>query len=66
MFHHVEAQLEDVNVDIRMDEDGEARILGIEGTLSLNPIQFSFHGFIKAKCQQFSLNKKCVFRKSCI
>ena len=36
MFHHVEAQLEDVNVDIRMDEDGEARILGIDLKLVQN------------------------------
>lgn len=33
MYHHVNANLEDVNVDIRMDEDGEMRRIGIEGTL---------------------------------
>lgn len=33
MFHHVYATLEDVNVDIKMDEDGEMRAIGIEGTL---------------------------------
>lgn len=35
MYHHVYATLEDVNVDIRMDEDGEMRAIGIEGTLDL-------------------------------
>lgn len=35
MFHHVYAVLEDVNVDIRMDEDGEMRAIGVEGTLDL-------------------------------
>ena len=35
MFYSVEHTLEDTLVDIRMDEDGEMRILGIEGTLLL-------------------------------
>lgn len=35
MYHYVIPELEDVNVDIRMDGDGELRTLGIEGTLGL-------------------------------
>lgn len=35
MYHHVHTMLEDQMLDVRMDEDGEMRILGIEGTLSL-------------------------------
>lgn len=35
MFHHVQANLEEVHADIRVDEDGEMRIVGIEGTLQL-------------------------------
>ena len=35
MYHHLNVNLEDINVDIRMDEDGEMRTLGIEGTLEL-------------------------------
>lgn len=35
MFHHVQANLEEVHADIRVDEDGEMRIIGIEGTLGL-------------------------------
>lgn len=35
MYHHVEAKLEDVRTDVRVDEDGEMRVLGIEGTLGL-------------------------------
>lgn len=35
MYHHIHANLEDIVVDIRMDEDGEMRIIGIEGTLDL-------------------------------
>lgn len=35
MFHHAYADLSDVNVDVRMDEDGEMRLLGIEGTIEV-------------------------------
>lgn len=35
MFHHVQANLEEIHTDIRVDEDGEMRIIGIEGTLQL-------------------------------
>ena len=35
MYHHLNVNLEDINVDVRMDEDGEMRTLGIEGTLEL-------------------------------
>lgn len=35
MYQHVYTALEDPLVEVRMDEDGEARILGVEGTLDL-------------------------------
>ena len=35
MYHYVIANLDEVNVDMRADEDGEMRSLGIEGTLDL-------------------------------
>lgn len=35
MYYYVHSSLEDPLVDIRMDEDGEMRLLGIEGTLAL-------------------------------
>ncbi len=35
MYYYVHSNLEDTLVDIRMDEDGEMRLLGIEGTLNL-------------------------------
>ena len=35
MYHQVKAELEDTCVDVRMDEDGEMRLLGVEGTLKL-------------------------------
>lgn len=38
MFHHVQANLEEVHADVRVDEDGEMRVIGIEGTLQLTII----------------------------
>ena len=35
MFHHVQAELEDIQTEMRMDEDGEMRLIGIEGVLRL-------------------------------
>lgn len=35
MYHHLYAELMDENVDVRMDEDGEMRIFGIEATLEI-------------------------------
>lgn len=35
MYYYVHHALDDTLVDIRMDEDGEMRVLGIEGTLNL-------------------------------
>ena len=35
MFHHIKADLEDVKVEVGLDEDGETRVLNVEGTLSL-------------------------------
>lgn len=35
MFHHLYTELTDDNVDVRMDEDGEMRIFGIEATLEI-------------------------------
>lgn len=35
MYHHVQATLQDVHTDVRVDEDGEMRVVGIEATLQL-------------------------------
>lgn len=40
MFHQIYPELSDVNIDIRMDEDGEMRILGIEATLEVRVIVY--------------------------
>ncbi len=35
MYHHVTANFGDVTVDVRPDEDGEMRVIGLEGTQEL-------------------------------
>ena len=35
MYYSVQSTLDDPLVDVRLDEDGEMRILGIEGTMNL-------------------------------
>ena len=60
MFHHVHAALEDVNVEARMDEDGEMRILGIEGTLALH-MNFYREESVELLEDLYSLQKQCLF-----
>ncbi len=35
MYHHVHAELEETQAEMRMDEDGEMRLIGIEGKIRL-------------------------------
>lgn len=58
MYHHVYATLEDVNVDVRMDEDGEMRSIGIEGTLELR-INIYEEENVDILEDAYSLEKEC-------
>ncbi len=35
MYHQIYPELTDVNIDVRMDEDGEMRLIGVEATLEV-------------------------------
>lgn len=59
MYHHMNTSLEDVNVDIRMDEDGEMRILGIEGTLEMNIVVYEEEREEILE-DVYSLERKCM------
>lgn len=63
MFHHVKAELEDVRSEIRVDEDGEFRVIGIEGTL-----KFSLAVYEEEEVQVirdlYSLEGKCLLETS--
>lgn len=38
MYHQIYPELMDVNIDVRMDEDGEMRLIGVEATLEVRLI----------------------------
>ncbi len=40
MYHHIYPALTDVNIEARMDEDGELRLLGVEATLEAKILVF--------------------------
>ena len=40
MYHQASLNLTDVNVEARMDENGEMRILGIEATLEVRLVVY--------------------------
>lgn len=61
MYYFIQPVLEDSLVDIRMDEDGEMRILGIEGTLGL---RMNIYGEEEMEILEdmYSLERQCVFQ----
>lgn len=61
MYHHVEAYLEDANVDVRTDEDGELRVFGIEGTLKLYIAVYEEEK-VPVLEDLYSLEKNCVLQ----
>lgn len=59
MYSHIRHSLEDVIVDVRLDEDGEMRILELEATLVLGMNLYS-EDETDILCDMYSLKKKCV------
>ncbi len=59
MYHHVYDRLDDISVEVRMDEDGEMRALGIEAALQ---VRLFVYGEEKLELLEdaYSLDKKCV------
>lgn len=62
MYHHLYANLEDTLVDIRMDEDGEMRVLGVEATLDLKITIYQEEG-LEILEDAYSLKEKCNLEK---
>ena len=60
MYYHIQHSLEDMLADIRLDEDGEMRVLGIEATLSL---RMNIFGEEETEILRdlYSLDQQCVF-----
>lgn len=62
MFHQIQADLEEVNTDVRMDEDGEVRVIGIEGTLKLSMVVYEEEK-LNVLEDVYSLEKQCKLEK---
>lgn len=62
MYHQVQANLEDATADVRMDEDGEVRVIGIEGTLRLGVAIYEEEE-MEVLEDVYSLEKQCKLEK---
>lgn len=60
MYDHVYHSLEDTLLDVRLDEDGEMRVLGIEGTLNLR-VNIYQEEQMEVLEDLYSLEQKCQF-----
>lgn len=61
-YHHAYDDLTDVNVEVRMDEDGEMRALGVEATLEMRILVYEEEK-IDVLEDAYSLNKECIPEK---
>lgn len=62
LYHHVYDNLTDVNVEVRMDEDGEMRALGVEATLELRILIYEEEK-IEILEDAYSLDQECIPEK---
>lgn len=60
MYFHIRHSLEDTLLDVRLDEDGEARRLGIEATMALGMNLYEEEE-TEMLTDMYSLEKKCSF-----
>lgn len=58
MYHRVKADLDEIHTEIRMDEDGEMRIIGVEGTLNLQIVIYQEEK-LEVLEDVYSLEKQC-------
>ncbi len=65
MYHQLQSHLDDVDIDVRMDEDGEVRIIGIEGTLKVS-IAIYEEEQIEILADVYSLEKQCKQEKKSV
>ena len=61
-YHHIYHKLSDVNVEIRVDADGEMRNLGIEATLEMRILVYNEEKMDVLE-DVYSLEKECVLEK---
>lgn len=61
-YHHIYHNLNDINVEVRMDGDGEMRALGIEATLEMRVLLYEEERVELLK-DMYSLEQECVLEK---
>ena len=61
-YHHVYHQLADANVEVRMDADGEMRLIGIEGILELRILIYE-EKQMEFLEDAYSLKEQCILEK---
>ena len=59
MYHQIYPELTDVNIDVRMDEDGEMRLIGVEATLEVRLIVYEEEK-MDILMDAYSLEKTCA------
>jgi LysM repeat protein len=62
MYHYAKVELDDVQIDVREDEDGEMRNIGVEGTLKLD-IAVYREEQVEILEDAYALNANCVPEK---
>lgn len=60
MYYHIRHELEDPILDIRLDEDGEMRVLGVEAALSLGMNLYEEEE-TEILTDMYSLEQECAF-----
>lgn len=63
MFHQVQVDLEEVHLEVRMDEDGEPRALGVEGSMRAAVVIYKEEQ-LEILSDAYSLEKRCVLEKT--
>ncbi len=59
MYHQIYPELTDVNIDVRMDEDGEMRLIGVEATLEVRLIVYEEER-LEILADAYSLKQSCM------
>lgn len=62
MYFYVRHSLEDTLTDVRLDDDGEMRVIGVEATMALR-ISVYKEEETEMLDDMYALGKECVFRK---
>lgn len=61
-YHHVYHQMSDANVEVRMDQDGEMRVIGIEGILDMRILVYEEQKMEFLE-DAYSLREQCILEK---